>query len=398
MERTAPSDEDGNRGHPVYVLLCHAAADEGLADELIKHLVPLQREGVVGALRKLLVEDAENPAEGLVGVEVSRAGMVLSLLSADFLAAARTSDEVTRATAQCEHLQGRVLPVILRPCAWHVSAFGGLKPLPSNAAPVTSWRDKDEALFTVAMSIRQILLEPGDPSRARHPFAGPARVNDRVEAPTRYDARKLRDALRGFSPAAIRIATEQPLLWEGFLFSQVLADELHASDDLKRELQLGVYYGPLNHITRENLFSVLGPQLGEAQRLVDNLRQLATFGFKDAMGPPGVPADPIKIAYVARRIGDGYREAIRWTLQWRCYQAQTECQRLVSLVEGLTGNLINEIEAFSASMIRELPAYVNAAVSGKRSGFLSLTLTITVPNEAEILHETKRLKRLFGYR
>jgi hypothetical protein len=48
----------------------------------------------------------------------------------------------------------RVIPVLLRPCLWEDTPFGGLSPLPANRVPVTKHPSQDEALAEVARALR----------------------------------------------------------------------------------------------------------------------------------------------------------------------------------------------------------------------------------------------------
>ena len=52
--------------------------------------------------------------------------------------------------------EARVIPVILRPVAWHGAPFGHCA-LPANAKPITSWTNRDEAYANVAQGLRRLL-------------------------------------------------------------------------------------------------------------------------------------------------------------------------------------------------------------------------------------------------
>ena len=48
----------------------------------------------------------------------------------------------------------RVIPIVLRPVDWERSDLGGLQALPTNAKPVTTWKNRDQAFRDVARGIR----------------------------------------------------------------------------------------------------------------------------------------------------------------------------------------------------------------------------------------------------
>src|ERR1700686_2892711 len=54
-----------------------------------------------------------------------------------------------------ERGEAYVIPVILSPVHWQETPFGQLQALPKNAKPLTSWRNRDEAIFNVADGIRE---------------------------------------------------------------------------------------------------------------------------------------------------------------------------------------------------------------------------------------------------
>jgi hypothetical protein len=55
--------------------------------------------------------------------------------------------------------RARVIPVILRNCMWQHTSFGKLQAVPKDGKPVTSWPDRDDALTSIAESIRQVAEE-----------------------------------------------------------------------------------------------------------------------------------------------------------------------------------------------------------------------------------------------
>lgn len=52
-----------------------------------------------------------------------------------------------------------VVPVILRPCDWHDTPFGGLLAVPKDGKPITQWPDIDAAFLDVTTAIKRIVRE-----------------------------------------------------------------------------------------------------------------------------------------------------------------------------------------------------------------------------------------------
>jgi len=52
-----------------------------------------------------------------------------------------------------------VIPIILRPIIWWYAPFGKLQALPKHARPVTTWPNRGEAYFDIAIGIQKVLKE-----------------------------------------------------------------------------------------------------------------------------------------------------------------------------------------------------------------------------------------------
>lgn len=66
---------------------------------------------------------------------------------------------LAKAVEQHQAGKTRVIPIILRPVDWKNTSLGNFEVLPSNANPVNSWDDKDEAFLNVVEGIREVVKE-----------------------------------------------------------------------------------------------------------------------------------------------------------------------------------------------------------------------------------------------
>lgn len=138
------------------VFLSYARNDGELRDALVKHLALLQHQGVIKAWHDRNIDAGTDWKEAAHGL-LNQAGIVLLLVSADFLASDYCYElEMKQAVARHEAGLACVIPVILRAVDWHSAVFGKLKALPSNEKPITSWPNRDEALANVAEGIRAV--------------------------------------------------------------------------------------------------------------------------------------------------------------------------------------------------------------------------------------------------
>ncbi len=150
-----------NPQHPdaVEVFYSYSHADEGLRDQLQKHLALLKRQSIIKEWHDRSIAPGQEWG-GHIDEHLNSADIILLLISADFLASAYCYDiEVKRAMERHEAKEAKVIPIILRPCDWSGSPFGKLQALPKDARPVTLWSNQDEAFLNVVKGIREAAEE-----------------------------------------------------------------------------------------------------------------------------------------------------------------------------------------------------------------------------------------------
>ena len=140
------------------VFFSYAHEDEPLRDELAKQLKLLERQGIITAWHDRQIVAGSNWGNA-IDTHLESAQVILLLVSPDFLASDYCWDvEVKRAMERHDAGEACVIPVILRPVDyWHEAPFGKLQALPTNAKPVTTWENRDEAFMIVAKGIRQAI-------------------------------------------------------------------------------------------------------------------------------------------------------------------------------------------------------------------------------------------------
>src|SRR4051794_29023401 len=140
---------------PISLFYSYSHKDEALRKRLETHLSLLQNEGVISGWHDRRIA-AGTEGDGAISENLDKAGIILLLVSADFLASRYCRDvEIRRAMEHHEAGTARVIPVILRATDWHTAPFGKLQALPKDGKPVTSWKNRDEAFTDVARGIRE---------------------------------------------------------------------------------------------------------------------------------------------------------------------------------------------------------------------------------------------------
>jgi hypothetical protein len=150
---------------PVKIFYSYAHEDEDLREKLDKHFSVLKQTGVIQDWHDRRIS-AGTEWKGAIDEHFETAEIILLLVSSDFLASEYCSDiEVNRAMERHESREARVIPIILRRCAWSDAPFGKLQPLPKNAKPIKSWDDQDEAFTDIVEGIKKVIQEMNRPPR-----------------------------------------------------------------------------------------------------------------------------------------------------------------------------------------------------------------------------------------
>ena len=144
-------------GESVELFYSYSHRDEELRDELEKHLIILRRQGVITTWHDRRI-GAGNEWKDAIDQHLESAQVILLLISADFLASDYCYDiEMERALERHDAGEALVIPVILRSVYLRGAPFGKLQAVPTDAKPVTSWADRDEAFTNVASGIKDAL-------------------------------------------------------------------------------------------------------------------------------------------------------------------------------------------------------------------------------------------------
>jgi hypothetical protein len=142
---------------PLRLFCCYARLDQPFLYGLKKHLMPLQREGLIDIISDIDV-DPGMEWERTIHHYLEQAQIILLLVSPDFIASNYCYD-IEMDKALTRHQQGIacVIPVIIRPVVWQGTPLRILQALPKDAKPISSWQNSDEAYTNVTAGIRTIV-------------------------------------------------------------------------------------------------------------------------------------------------------------------------------------------------------------------------------------------------
>jgi hypothetical protein len=153
----------------VELFFSYSHKDEAFRDELLAHLSSLRREGLIAAWHDRCI-DAGDEWKGAIDEHLDSAGIVLLLVSPDFMASDYCYDvETKRALERHDRGEAVVVPVVLRHTDWGRTPFSRLQAVPKDARPVKAWADRDEAWLDVVQRIRRVVeklaARPATPRR-----------------------------------------------------------------------------------------------------------------------------------------------------------------------------------------------------------------------------------------
>ncbi len=143
----------------IKVFYCYSHVDEELRNELEKHLAMLRREGILKDWHfRKITPGREWKNE--IDKNLETAQVINLLVSPDFMNSDYCYDiEMKLAMELHKAGRARVIPIILRAVDWSRALFAKLEALPKDAKPVTSWANRDEAFYDIALGIRRVCEE-----------------------------------------------------------------------------------------------------------------------------------------------------------------------------------------------------------------------------------------------
>src|SRR5215208_2078630 len=143
----------------VELFFSYSHKDRDLREELERHLALLKRQGFISVWHDRQITAGSEWA-GAIDEHINSAGIILLLISADFVSSDYCYDiEMSRALARHAAGQARVIPVLLRDVDWRGAPFSQLQAVPTGGVPVTSWENRDEAFSDVARALRHAVTE-----------------------------------------------------------------------------------------------------------------------------------------------------------------------------------------------------------------------------------------------
>lgn len=145
-------------GQGVKLFISYSFKDKPLLDELLIHLSPMKKEGLIDIWADIKISSGASWADA-ISARIEEADIFLALVSPDFLASQWVEQEIIRARQRFESGEARVIPILVRPALWQNSPIAGFQATPRGNKAVALWHSQDEAWLEVVTVIRNVVEE-----------------------------------------------------------------------------------------------------------------------------------------------------------------------------------------------------------------------------------------------
>lgn len=138
----------------IKVFISYSHKDEAFKDELLEHMAGLKSSGLVDAWhdRKII---AGEDLSGTIDKNLESSEIIIFLLSSSFMSSNYCMNiEAKKAIEMHQQNKAKLIPVLVRHVEWSHSGLKHLATLPTDAKPVASWNDRDEAWLNVVEGVK----------------------------------------------------------------------------------------------------------------------------------------------------------------------------------------------------------------------------------------------------
>ncbi len=144
---------------PLEIFFSYAHEDEDLMNDVRRQLIVFERNGRILKWHDRMIPPGAE-WRNQIDARLEAAGVVLLFMSPHFIES-RYCYEIEGEAALQRHKVGaaRVIPIVLRPCAWEETPFGAIQALPRDAKPISRWADRDEACLDAARGVMKVVDE-----------------------------------------------------------------------------------------------------------------------------------------------------------------------------------------------------------------------------------------------
>ncbi len=141
------------------IFYSYAHQDEAYRQQLENHLSNLKRLYHLRSWFDREILPGEH-WEQVLDEHLNSADLILLLISPDFMASDYCyNKEMQRALDRHARGEAKVLPILVRRVHWQGAPFSHLQMLPTDAKPLKSWTDQDDAFYDIVLGIERAIQD-----------------------------------------------------------------------------------------------------------------------------------------------------------------------------------------------------------------------------------------------
>jgi hypothetical protein len=165
------------------------------------------------------------------------------------------------------------------------------------------------------------------------------------------------DELSGLSGRSLRLALDQAAGWQGFLFAQVLSEEIACAADARLSYEAGLSFGPGSIVSLGDAGPWAAGTLKEARQLISGLTRLVNETIANAVNS----SDIRLITYGAREVGRAYKGALDWAARVRRAAVPEVWEPVTTEMARFLQDLIEKLAALPEQLAQAVAAAIEGA-------------------------------------
>ncbi len=153
MKWSEETYSDKNKITTVKIFISYCHCDERYAKKLINHLSVLVKNKLVEYWYDRCIDGGQLWNKKIMD-ELNDSQIVILLVSADFLALQFCYDIEYKLA---EEKNKKIVPIIVRPCSWHLSPIGQYQAYPKDGKPIENFSNQDTAFTCIINKLNDLI-------------------------------------------------------------------------------------------------------------------------------------------------------------------------------------------------------------------------------------------------
>lgn len=195
---------------------------------------------------------------------------------------------------------------------------------------------------------------------------------------------------------ALEALLKRPKLWEYRFLQAALADQLEKRRRLKLDLRYGAPLPSGTVLDTSSSATWVQGRFSSAERMAEELKGLIHEAVPEALGPPGVSGDPLKLLHTAVALGHLYEKAIQWALDFSRVSPPHSQARLFALLPKCADSFVEAIEETRDKLWLFIEDYDRSPPAPGEQRVVEMMITLRDSIPPEVHEEIRRLNSSHG--